>query len=167
MVRILVALGSNAMDSPRFVGDGWLAAVAALGLVGARLSRVVVSRPAEGVDGGAFCNAVGAGDCDLPPAIALARLHDVEASFGRTRTPGAPPAARTLDLDLIDWGGRVIAEPGLTLPHPRLHQRDFVLAPIAELEPTFVDARSGRSVAELLRDLPERFIVPAAEGPLP
>ena len=61
----------------------------------------------------------------------------------------------------------MIAEPGLTLPHPRLHQRDFVLAPIAELEPTFVDARSGRSVAELLRDLPERFIVPAAEGPLP
>lgn len=167
MVRVLIAVGSNLGDSQRFVREGWHAAVAALGLIDARLSRVVVSRPAESVGGGTFSNAVGAGQSDLAPAVALARLLEVESRFGRTRSPGRAPHARTLDLDLLDWGGAVIALPELTLPHPRMHLRDFVLIPLADLEPWYVDARTGIGIGDLVRNLRERHIVPAAASPCP
>ena len=81
----------------------------------------------------AFINAVVALDTQLTPAALLQQLFAVEAEFGRIRTVKNAP--RTLDLDLLLHGHSVSNDPQLTLPHPRMHLRAFVLAPLAEIAP--------------------------------
>ena len=80
-----------------------------------------------------FVNAVAQIETGLEPRPLLEALLALEARFGRTRETSG--AARTLDLDLLLYAGRVIDEPGLVVPHPRMHTRAFVLAPLAELAP--------------------------------
>jgi 2-amino-4-hydroxy-6-hydroxymethyldihydropteridine diphosphokinase len=94
-----------------------------------------------------FVNAVAEIETSLAPRKLLEELLAIEARFGRTRT--FPNAPRTLDLDLLLYGDRIIAEPGLTVPHPRMHERAFVLAPLAEIAPNAVVPRKG-TAAELL-----------------
>jgi 2-amino-4-hydroxy-6-hydroxymethyldihydropteridine diphosphokinase len=78
----------------------------------------------------------------------LDALRAIEWSFGRERPyVGAP---RTLDLDLILYGGDVIEMPGLIVPHPRFRDRRFVLEPLAELAPEWIDPVTGKTIAELL-----------------
>ena len=76
-------------------------------------------------------------ETDLPPRRLLDHLLEVERTLGRTRD-GARFGPRTIDLDLLLYGSETVAEPGLTVPHPRLHERRFVLEPLAELEPGLV-----------------------------
>jgi 2-amino-4-hydroxy-6-hydroxymethyldihydropteridine diphosphokinase len=78
----------------------------------------------------------------------LARLHEIEQRHGRVRD-GSQYAPRTLDLDIIDWGGVTVDTPGLTLPHPRAHERTFVLTPWLEVDPDAVVVGRG-SVKDLL-----------------
>ena len=80
----------------------------------------------------------------------LEALFAIERSFGRTR--GASNASRTLDLDLVAHGRLVVAAPGLILPHPRAHQRRFVMGPLAEIAPGWRHPVSGGSAAQLARD---------------
>ncbi|MBR0656719.1 2-amino-4-hydroxy-6-hydroxymethyldihydropteridine diphosphokinase [Plastoroseomonas arctica] len=82
------------------------------------------------------------------PEAVLNALHAIEDRFGRVRPFANAP--RTLDLDLIDAGGRVLDGPGLVLPHPRAHLRAFVLRPLAEVSPGWVHPRSGLPVGALL-----------------
>lgn len=96
-------------------------------------------------------NGVVIGVTALEPQALLERLLAIEQDFGRTRPYGGAP--RTLDLDLILYGNSVIDEPGLVVPHPRFRERRFVLEPLAEIAPERVDPVSGRTMAELLRDL--------------
>lgn len=95
-----------------------------------------------------FVNAVAAIETQLRPHELLAELFGIEARFGRRRS--VPNAPRTLDLDLLLHGGTVLEDPLLTLPHPRMHERAFVLAPLAEIASDLVLPRYG-AIAELLR----------------
>lgn len=89
------------------------------------------------------------GDTDLPPRAVLDRLLEIERAFGRERPwPGAP---RTLDLDLVLHGQSRVDEPGLVVPHPRFRDRLFVLGPLAELAPDWIDPGTGQSVSALLQ----------------
>src|SRR5205085_3008014 len=97
-------------------------------------------------------NAVAAVATALEPAALLDRLLALEARFGRIR--GAPNADRTLDLDLLDFDGRQLQTEILVLPHPRLHQRRFVLAPLCELAPEWRHPVLGLTAAALLARLP-------------
>jgi 2-amino-4-hydroxy-6-hydroxymethyldihydropteridine diphosphokinase len=74
-------------------------------------------------------------DTELEPRTLLDRLRSIEQSFGRLRDAGPRFGPRTLDLDLLLYGDEVIDEPGLRIPHPRLHERRFALEPLAELDP--------------------------------
>jgi 2-amino-4-hydroxy-6-hydroxymethyldihydropteridine diphosphokinase len=126
--RAYVGLGSN-------LGDREAAVRGAAELIGARrLSTIRETEPWGVEDQPRFLNAVAELDTDLPPRALLDRLLEVERLFGRTRD-GVRHGPRTLDLDLLLYGGIALQEPGLVLPHPRLHERRFVLEPLAELDP--------------------------------
>ena len=101
-----------------------------------------------------FVNAVAAVKTNLQPVELLILLHGVETEFGRLRS--ASNAPRTLDLDLLDYDGRVMAEPQLTLPHPRMATRSFVLVPLRDVAPGWRHPVTGQGLAELLAALPDR-----------
>ena len=93
-------------------------------------------------------NAAVVGVTALGAHALLERLLAIELDFGRTRPYGGAP--RTLDLDLILYGGAIIDEPGLQVPHPRFRERRFVLEPLAEIAPDWRDPVTGLSIGELL-----------------
>src|SRR5207244_9115601 len=94
-----------------------------------------------------FLNAVVVGGTKLPARRLLELLLTIESDRGRERP--FPGAARTLDLDLVLLGDRVISEPDLTVPHPRFRERRFVLEPLAEVAPELRDPVTGKTIREL------------------
>ena len=128
MTVAYVGLGAN-------LGDREAAIRAAAEAIGARrLSPIVETEPWGYEDQPRFLNAVAELDTDLSPRALLERLLEVERALGRDRS-GPRWGPRTIDLDLLLYGEERIAEPGLEVPHPRLHERAFVLEPLAALVP--------------------------------
>src|SRR5689334_1143506 len=97
-----------------------------------------------------FLNGVVQLDTDLTPLSLLDILQEIEGSLGRDEEHRSGP--RTIDLDILFYGDRVINEPRLTVPHPRLHQRRFVLMPLSELAPLLVHPTRHRSVNQMLAE---------------
>jgi 2-amino-4-hydroxy-6-hydroxymethyldihydropteridine diphosphokinase len=148
----LIGLGSNLGDR-RAALEGAVAALGATpGIVVRNVSSFHETAPVGGPPGqGMFLNAAAALETKLDPFQILGVLEEIEARFGRVRT--VPWGERTLDLDLLLFGDRIIDTPRLTIPHPRFSTRRFVLEPLAEVAPTAVDPVTKRTVAELLADL--------------
>lgn len=86
----------------------------------------------------------------MEPGQVMEALLGIEQELGRVRGAGTGYTSRTIDIDILFAGERVMEQPELTLPHPRVHQRAFALAPAADLVPLLVHPRSGRTVLELL-----------------
>jgi len=150
MTHAAVALGSNIEDPQAQVLRGFeeLAGLPRTRLV-AR-SRLHRTAPVGLVDQPDFVNACALVDTELAPLALLEELLALERRHGRVRA--VPNGPRTLDLDIIVYGDRVIDEPGLKVPHPRAHERAFVLVPLIEAWPDA--AIPGRGPArELLRQL--------------
>jgi 2-amino-4-hydroxy-6-hydroxymethyldihydropteridine diphosphokinase len=100
---------------------------------------------------------------DLQPEALLDGLQLVEHDLGRIRT--FPNAPRTLDLDILFYGDQIIETDRLMVPHPRLHERAFVLVPLSELIPDLIHPTRGMTIRELLGALPDRGgVVPSDEG---
>lgn len=95
----------------------------------------------------AYTNGVAIVETTLSPRAVLEALNRIERAFGRER--GEVNAARTLDLDIVAFGQLILDEPGLTLPHPRAHERLFVMGPLAQVRPAWRHPRRDRSAAEL------------------
>ncbi|MDX2222272.1 MAG: 2-amino-4-hydroxy-6-hydroxymethyldihydropteridine diphosphokinase [Rhodospirillaceae bacterium] len=156
---ILIALGAN-LPSP--AGPPLTTCRAALTALGERGVSVVAvapwyeTAPVPASDQPNFINGVAELTTDLSPAALLVVLHGVERGFGRVR--GAPNAARTLDLDLLDYHGLIQAGPP-ALPHPRLSTRAFVLAPLADLAPGWRHPIIGATALELLPKTVDNQIV--------
>jgi len=113
-----------------------------------RVSPIVETEPWGVTDQPRFLNAVAEIETELPPGALLDRLLDLERDLGRVRTERWGP--RTIDLDLLLYGDRQVATPSLTLPHPRLHERRFVLEGLAELCPDLRVPGLDRTVRDLL-----------------
>ena len=129
MTIAYVGLGSNLGDRAALIRE-------AAELIGAaRVSTVIETEPWGYENQPKFLNAVAELETQLTPRQLLDHLLDVERRLGRERV-GAQWGPRTIDLDLLLYGDETIAEPGLVVPHPRLHERLFVLEPLAELVPT-------------------------------
>ena len=135
VARAYVALGSNLGDRERTLLDAVDALGAEEGVEVAAVSSLIETEPVGFVDQPRFVNGVVALDTTLPPRALLELLLDVERRFGRSREGVPAQGPRTLDLDLLLYGDEEIDEPGLQVPHPRLHERSFVLGPLAELAP--------------------------------
>ena len=145
MPTAYIGLGSNLGDR----GATIEAAIAALpGLVA--VSRLRETAPVGVLDQPPFLNGAAAIETTLSPRELLTTLFAIERELGRERRQRWGP--RTIDLDLLLYGEAVVDEPGLTVPHPRLHERRFALEPLHELDPELVVPGRG-PVADLLSKL--------------
>ena len=154
MTRAAVALGSNLEDPERQVRAGFdeIAALPATEVL-AR-SRLYRTRPVGYADQPDFVNACALVETGLAPRELLDALLGLEKRHGRVR--GIPNGPRTLDLDIVLYGDRVIDEPGLKVPHPRAHERAFVLEPLLDVWPDAVIPGKG-AAATCLQGLDSRL----------
>ena len=149
MTRAYVALGANLGDRERTLREAVDALAAEEGIEVVAVSTLRETEPVGVGEQPRFLNGAAELETTLTSRELLARLLAVEQRFGRIRSPGEH-GPRTLDLDLLLYGDEVIDEPGLAVPHPRLHERSFVLEPLAELAPGLVVPGRG-DVESLLR----------------
>jgi 3-oxoacyl-[acyl-carrier protein] reductase len=149
MARAFLALGSNLGDRAATLRSALDELARTSGVRVVCVSSFHETAPVGGPPGqGAYLNAAAELDTSLDPAELLARILAVEEQFGRVRSEKDAP--RTLDLDLLLYDDLVRAEPDPVVPHPRMHEREFVLAPLAEVAPEIVHPGSQRRVRELL-----------------
>ena len=113
------------------------------------------THPVGGPPQGTYFNAVWQIQTDLDAEALLHRLLSIEHEQGRVRAEKNGP--RTLDLDLLDFGGQTLNLPGLALPHPRMHERWFVLKPLTDLKPQWRHPNLGKTAAELLAEIEKNF----------
>ena len=144
MTRAYVALGSNLGDREGTLRSALEALAAEPGIDVVAVSRFYDTEPVGYVDQPRFLNGAAALETELPARELLERLLAVELRFGRSREDVPPQGPRTIDLDLLLYGDAEIDEPGLRVPHPRLHERRFVLEPLADLDPALEVPGNGQ-----------------------
>jgi 2-amino-4-hydroxy-6-hydroxymethyldihydropteridine diphosphokinase len=155
MKKIYLGLGSN-------VGDREANLRAAIARLGApdlrvlRVSPVYETEPVGYADQRWFWNAVAEAETELFPLQLLARAGQIERALGRRRS--IPNGPRTIDIDVLLYGATIMKSPALEIPHPRMTERRFVLAPLADLAPELRHPVLRRSVRELLDAAPQAAV---------
>jgi 2-amino-4-hydroxy-6-hydroxymethyldihydropteridine diphosphokinase len=147
MKPVYLALGSNLGDREEHLRSA-IRGLAKRGMDIIRCASVYSTEPREVLDQPWFLNTVLEVRTDLTPDELLRTCLEVEKENHRTRDTNKGP--RTLDIDILFYGNEVIRKPGLSIPHPAFSGRRFVLAPLAEIAPDFVDPTSGKTVGQLL-----------------
>ena len=152
-ITAYIGLGSNLGDR----GDTLMAAVKQLAAVAGvdvrRISQFVITEPVGGPeDQPKYLNAAAEIETTLEPRELLGELQRIEASLGRDRSKEQRWGPRTCDLDILLMGETVLATDELTIPHPRMHERLFVLRPLAQIAPMVVHPRLRKSVVQLLAE---------------
>ena len=152
MATAFIGLGSNLGDRTATLRTA-IQRLEALGRI-TGISSLYETEPVGYLEQPAFLNAVVALNTELAPVDLLQALLGIERDLGRTRSFRNAP--RTIDLDLLLVDDVTLETTDMTLPHPRLHERAFVLVPLVELVPEMVHPKSGQTIREMLRELPNR-----------
>ena len=150
MAKIFLALGSN-------VGDKLANLEQAVKILQAKVADIIqapiyATRPVGYTKQDDFLNTAVMGETELSPHELLKFIKQVEVKTGRVERFRWGP--REIDIDIIFYGDKVLSGENLTIPHPRFTERDFVLAPLSDLEPDFVDPKSGQTIQQLLDKIP-------------
>jgi 2-amino-4-hydroxy-6-hydroxymethyldihydropteridine diphosphokinase len=148
-VRAYVGLGANLGDREETIRSAVALLGTQPGIDVVAVSSLRETEPVGYVDQPAFLNGAVAIETELSPQELLGRLLAVELALGRVRGKSPRFGPRAIDLDLLLYGAEVVDEPGLTVPHPRLAERRFVLEPLHELDPD-LSLPDGRAVRDLL-----------------
>ena len=160
MPTVLLALGSNLGPRVNHLQAARQALDARV-TIGAA-SPIYETEPLYLPDQPAFLNMVLRGVTELSPEALLAFIKQIEHDLGRTASVRYGP--RVIDIDIIDYDGQQLQCPNLVIPHPRMHERAFVLRPLADIAPHWRHPRSAQTALQLLRALPEKHgIRPYAE----
>ncbi|WCC80204.1 2-amino-4-hydroxy-6-hydroxymethyldihydropteridine diphosphokinase [Cutibacterium equinum] len=146
-MKTVFSLGSNTGDSFAHLRDAVGLIADTPGIDDVVVSPVYLTTPVGGVEQDDFLNIVVVATAELPPSVLLERARVIEEAHGRQRT--IPNGPRTLDVDLIAVGDETISTDDLTLPHPRAHERAFVLVPWSDVDPEAELPGYGR-IADLL-----------------
>jgi 2-amino-4-hydroxy-6-hydroxymethyldihydropteridine diphosphokinase len=155
VTRAFVGLGSNLGDREATILQALAGLQAEPELHVVHVSTLRETEPVGYLDQPQFLNGVVELETELPARDLLTRLLAIERQLGRTRGDGPPLGPRTIDLDLLLYGDEIIAQGGLQVPHPRMHERRFVLEPLAEVAPGLVVPGHG-PVETLLAELESR-----------
>jgi len=147
-----VAFGSNVGDRKRHIDEALARLRATPGVAVQASSSVRETEPVGGPPQGRFLNGVALLETTLGPEELLAALLAIERAGGRVRAAATRDAPRTIDLDLVFHGDAVRDTRDLTLPHPRAHERAFVLEPLSEVAPAWTHPRLRRTARELWDD---------------
>lgn len=153
-----IGMGSNLGDGKSILTDSWEALGQIDGIVPELISSPYMTAPVDMTSQHWFTNAVGRLRVSLEPLELLQALLGVEAAFGRVRDEMAfGHQDRSLDLDLLFLGELKMDIPELILPHPHYRDRLFVLAPLAEIAPDFVDFSTGQNITVMIESLKARL----------
>ena len=168
MARVFIGVGSNMGDRQAMLASARLALAHLPGTTLAGWSSEYETEPVGPVPQGKFLNAAAQLDTTLEPAVLLEHLSEIERRSGRSsqdqRIKWGP---RTLDLDVLLYGDRVISEDDLVVPHPLMHERWFVLKPLADLDPAAVHPLLEMTVGALLKYVEQDRQVPAGGSDAP
>jgi 2-amino-4-hydroxy-6-hydroxymethyldihydropteridine diphosphokinase len=157
--RVYLSLGSNIGDREGNLRKA-VERLAALDIRVLRASRIYETEPVDYKDQAWFLNQVVEAETSLFPMQLLTRTGRVERELGRTRTVRNGP--RTIDIDILFYGAATVETARLEIPHPRIAQRRFVLAPLAELAPLLRHPVTHRTVREMLESAPPAVVRPIA-----
>lgn len=166
-VDAFIGLGSNLAEPSVQLAQAVVRLAALPGTELVAQSPFYRSRPVGPQDQPDFVNGAVWLRTNLPPLTLLDHLQNIEHDHGRERLQHWGP--RTLDLDLLTYGDQTISEPRLTVPHPELPNRDFVLQPLLDLDPTLT-LPNGTAIASLISECPDnelRKLHPVARNPVP
>lgn len=157
-MQVTVILGSNAGDKRQLFSRA-ISILAGQGNRVLRKSSLYETEPWGFESQELFLNQAVIFETSLVPGEFLQLCLDTEQKLGRTRTPGVRYSSRTIDIDLLFWDSEIIDTPELTIPHPRIAERNFVLTPLREIMPGFIHPVLKKNISELAGECPDNLSV--------